>query len=106
MLRQDLWKYVAYPGFEPQLFNFEKDRDELKDLASTSPDVVKKMDKKLRSVLDYEAVDKKAKDYDKESFLAWRQEIGGEYQKTMSKLYHGRWGADEDDQIESWLNAN
>lgn len=32
MLRDERWKYVAYRGFRPQLFDLENDPDELNDL--------------------------------------------------------------------------
>lgn len=33
MLRQEHWKLIQYPGFKPQLFNLEKDPDEVNTLA-------------------------------------------------------------------------
>ena len=36
MLREGRWKYIAYPGFAPQLFDMEADPFEAKDLGLTA----------------------------------------------------------------------
>lgn len=76
MLRQGDWKYIAYAGYEPQLFNLKDDPDEMTNLVASNPDKVREMDAKLREVVDYEAVDKKVKAYDRERFEGWVGEIG------------------------------
>ena len=56
MLRRGDWKYVAYVGYEPQLFDLKGDPEEVRDLAKDSSDVVKEMDSLLRKIVDIEAV--------------------------------------------------
>lgn len=103
MLRRGDWKYIAYAGFEPQLFNLREDPGEMRNLAASRPEVRKEMDARLRGILDYEAVDAHVKDYDRESFRRWRQEAGEEtYRRTMTKLFRG-WGEAQFEQIEEWL---
>ena len=53
MLRKDRWKYVAYAGYAPQLFDIESDPGELVDLSATYPDVVRRLDADLRAIVDY-----------------------------------------------------
>ena len=55
MLRQGDLKYVAYPGYAPQLFNLADDPDEIHDLAQTSPTWPPRWTPKLRTVVDYTA---------------------------------------------------
>jgi choline-sulfatase len=61
MLRQERWKYHHYVGFAPELFDLEADPEEARDLASAHPQVVADFERKLRALLDPEAVDRKAK---------------------------------------------
>ena len=63
MLRHGDYKYIYYVGYQPQLFNLQKDPHELDDLI-TDPayrETAKEMDKRLRSVGDPEDIDAKAK---------------------------------------------
>ncbi|MCD6365860.1 MAG: sulfatase-like hydrolase/transferase, partial [Planctomycetes bacterium] len=91
MLRRGKWKYMAFAGYEPMLFDLAEDPDELNNLAPTKPDVVKDMDERLRAIVDYEAVDAKVKQYDKRSFRQWRQETmaAGTYRDDMTRIYSG-----------------
>lgn len=106
MLRRGPWKYIAYAGYDPQLFNLKTDPDELTDLAGTRRDVVRDMDAKLRQLVDYEAVDAKAKAYDKASFRKWRAGLTPEeYQSTMARIYKfGPWNPEHERQLDKWLN--
>ena len=54
MLRKGRWKYLAYAGYRPQLFDMESDPEELSDVSRERPDVAKRLDADLRSVVDYE----------------------------------------------------
>ncbi len=103
MLRQDAWKYVAYVGYPPQLFNLVEDPDEVEDLAPARPDVVAAMDAALREIVDYEAVDARVKAYDRRSFRAWCQarRAEGTYGDLMAKVYSG-WDHLSEDEIEPW----
>jgi len=115
MLRRGDWKYIAYVGYEPQLFNLKDDPDEIRNLAQTRPDVARDMDRLLRSVVDIEAVDAKVKAYDRRSFRAWREEQrkAGTYRLTMAKIFSGwdgladgegrPWTDEEERRIEAWL---
>ena len=62
MIREGSWKYVAYPGYEPQLFNLDTDPDELND-RSADPDcaqVRSGCETKLRALIDPEEVNANA----------------------------------------------
>ena len=91
MLRKDNYKYIAYPGYEPMLFDLDNDRWELHNLASELPDKVKELDDELRKIVDYESVDKYVKDYDRDSFRVWRSEHQrfGTYTEDIAKIYSG-----------------
>jgi arylsulfatase K len=118
MLRRDQWKYVAYVGYPPQLFNLAEDPDELDDLAAARPDVVAAMDASLREIVDYEAVDARVKAYDKQSFRTWRaaRRSEGTYEDLMARVYSGwddlsedeiqPWRATDEALIDAWLNRS
>jgi len=63
MLRFDRWKYCHYVAYVPQLFDLTSDPEETTDLAGDSRyrDVLLEGERRLRSVLDPEAVDARAK---------------------------------------------
>ena len=118
MLRCNDWKYIVYVGHKPHLFDLEEDPWEIHDLASIRPGVVREMDDMLRQIVDYEAVDAKAKDYDKEAFRQWRQDQieSGTYRDAMTRIYSGwdnlciedliPWTQREESLIQSWLEAD
>ena len=117
MLRHGKWKYVAYPGFPAQLFDLASDPDEVRNLAESRPAVVARMDRRLRAVVDYEAVDAKVKAYDRAAFSAWRDERrkAGDYKQLMARIFSGwdeypgfkvrPWRAADEKQVEAWLKA-
>jgi arylsulfatase K len=117
MLRRGSWKYIAYVGYEPMLFDLAHDPDEVRNLAALRPEVVREMDAQLRRIVDYPAVDAKVKAYDRESFRRWRNEAKatGEYEQTMARLYSGwdkvkanslrPWTAEDEAHIEKWLSG-
>ena len=119
MIRQDQWKYVAYPGYEPQLFDIIADPDEIKNLAKEHPEIVKKLDTQLRKVCDYEKVHQEWQNYCKESFKKWRKDVkenpvrlfeyGAKnprafYDDIMSNTYKG-WTDEHAKQLEEWLES-
>jgi len=57
MLRWKNWKYIAYPGYPPQLFDLASDPIEEHDLGGDPghADTVAACDAKLREIVDYEA---------------------------------------------------
>jgi len=107
MIRRGNWKYIAYVGYEPQLFNLKDDPDEIRNLAKARPKVVKEMDALLRKIVPYEAVDAKVKAYDRQSFRRWREEMKarGEYEKNMAQLFSG-WDNLRDDEITPWTEKD
>ncbi len=107
MLRRGDWKYVAYAGYPPQLFNLKDDPNETGNLAEARPDVVQQMDRLLRSVVDYEAVDAKVKAYDRRSFRQWREQMKakGLYEKTMARIFSG-WDNLPADAITPWTEKD
>jgi len=83
MIRKGKWKYVHYvEGYPSQLFNLEEDPNELSDLG-TNPDCSNQlvvMEQELRTHLDPEKVDQKAKDKQAE-----RLELGGGMEAVLAK---------------------
>ncbi len=82
---------MVYPGYQPHLFDLNEDPDELNNLSEIMPDIVKTLDIRLREIVDYEKVDKKVKDYDKECFCKWRNEHikTGDYRELMGRIFSG-----------------
>jgi arylsulfatase K len=103
MLRRGDWKYIVYVGYDPQLFHLRDDPDEVRDLAQARPDVVSDMDRRLRQIVDCEAVDAKVKAYDRRSFRQWRaeQQAAGTYEQMMARVYSG-WDDLADDAVQPW----
>jgi arylsulfatase K len=117
MLRQGPWKYVAYAGYEPQLFNLEQDPDECDNLVTDKVDVARAMDEHLRRIVDYSMVDAQVKAYDKRCFRRWRleQKSAGTYEESMAEIYSGYdnvgagqvqpWTEGDEAQIVAWLSS-
>ena len=61
MLRWRNWKYIAYPGYPPQLFDLDTDPIEATDLAGdkTHAETVRLCAAKLHEIVDVEAVNKR-----------------------------------------------
>lgn len=105
MLRRGQWKYITYGGYEPRLFDLANDPDEMNDLAKQRPDVVRAMDAKMREICDYEAVDAKAKAYDRRAFVEWRAGLDDKaYEKAMKGMYKG-WTDEDQKAINAWLEG-
>ena len=115
MLRRDRWKHVSYVGYEPQLYDLAADPWELHDVAKERPDVVAEMEGILAANFDREAIDARAKAYDRANFTAWREKTlaDGTYRDTMARIYSGfdrqciedirPWTDEDEAQIEAWL---
>jgi arylsulfatase A-like enzyme len=115
MIRQGVWKYIKFVGFQSQLFNLEDDPWEIKNLVATKPDVVEHMERLLADIVDCAAVDAAAKAYDKASFIRWRgeQKEAGTYEAMMSTVYSGfdalrlddmlAWREQDEQLIRKWL---
>ena len=103
MIRRGPYKYTAYAGYESQLFNVEDDPDEIDNLVGKDVALAAEMDRALRDLVDYEAVDAKVKQYDRDSYRAWRAGIGEEpYEQAMSEILPG-WSDRERKMSETWL---
>jgi len=117
MLRRGQWKYIEYVGYDPLLFDLDADPDELADQTRARPDVADQMNRALREIVDYQAVDAKAKQYDKGAFTQWRDEQReeGSYIQNMSCIFSGwddlgeadisQWTGRHEDVINQWLTA-
>lgn len=94
MLRENDWKYIAYADgvlVPPQLFDLLKDPEELNNVAAQFPEIVRSMEKKLRSILDYKEVSAAVHQYNKQSFASWKKSVGSNYTNVISNL---RWYLD------------
>ncbi|XP_063050460.1 arylsulfatase K [Engraulis encrasicolus] len=110
MLRQGRWKYIAYAdgtSIPPQLFDLSKDKDELRNLAPSSSELVRGLDLQLRSVVDYPSVSKEVHLYNKQEFLWWRLGLGANYSQVIGNLrWHLDWQKDplsNEKAIDDWL---
>ncbi|KAM8960802.1 arylsulfatase K [Pelodytes ibericus] len=94
MLRINSWKYIAYSdgvSVPPQLFDLSTDPDELRNIAGQFPDITLSIDKKLRSIIDYEKVSDSVHKYNKEQFANWKSTLGQNYTNVIANL---RWHLD------------
>jgi len=106
MLRHGRWKYVAYGGYEPQLFDVEADPAELENLTAERPAVVERMDALLREFCDYPSVDRRAKADDRESLRAYR--FGADEEEYLALLHECFEGVTEEHErrVEEWLSGD
>jgi arylsulfatase K len=107
MLRQAHWKYMAFPGRPPLLFDLDQDPDEVRDLASMRPDITARLDRRLREIVDYEAVDRRVKDYDRASFRQWRADhlAAGDYREIMARIFSG-WDRLTESDLQPWTDTD
>jgi len=120
MLRRGDWKYVAYPGYPPQLFNLRDDPDEVRNMAAARPEIAEAMDRQLRSIVDYEEVHRRWVRYCKAAFRRWRdglerhpihlREYGADipdagYEQIMANTYLG-WSDTWARRIDEWLRKD
>jgi arylsulfatase K len=105
MLRRGDWKYVAYDGYDSQLFDLQNDPYEMINLVAAQPQRAEQMDADLRDLVDYPEVADRVRDYNKASFIAWREQMPPEeYEAYMSDFFAG-WGPALKGDIEAWLNG-
>jgi len=111
MIRQGPWKYIAYGqygpscylDYQPQLFNIEKDPDELIEMSKHHADVAGMLDALLRTVVDYPAVDREIKMEEKMLFNRFFANLTEDKLRTQfNKKYNG---FDDNDmaKIQTWL---
>ena len=106
MIREGSWKYVAYAGMPPQLFNLEDDPWEINNLADECEAKAQEMDNLLRSIVDYDEVNRRVEQYNKAAFKEWRRKHKevGDYEKLMAKIFSG-WGV-PDEKIMPWTEKD
>jgi arylsulfatase K len=103
MLRRGEYKYIAYAGYEPQLFHLSEDPEEMHNLVAERPAVAAEMAAGLRAIVDYDAVARDVLAYNREAFRAWRDgQDPAAYQEAMARFYKG-WGPAEERIVEEWL---
>jgi arylsulfatase K len=119
MWRRGPWKYIAYPGYPPQLFHLEDDPDEVVDLAATRPDMVEVLDRELREVCDYREAHGRCQAYNRASFGPWREAVKADgipmreygmdlacatYEQAMGNIYVG-FGPQQEERLDAWLKV-
>jgi arylsulfatase K len=118
MLRKGRYKYVAYVGYAPQLFDLEEDPGELVDLTQARPDVAQQLEAELRQTVDYERTHADWLAYCKSAFGQWRRQAqrglyvdasyalrdapSSDYWAIMDNAFTGYNQGDER-QVERWL---
>ncbi len=117
MLRRGQWKYIEHVGYEPRLYDLDADPWEVDDVASDNHELVAEIADLMDANFDCEAIDARAKAYDRKSFTNWREKVlaDGTYRDTMAHIYSGfdrqcieeimPWTDEEEGQIEAWLEA-
>ena len=118
LLRKDKWTYIVYAGYPPQLFDMEDDPRELVDLSKERPDVVRRLDKDLRAIVDYEQTHRDWTAYSKEEFRQFRRQAqrglyldgsyslkdnpSSDYWKIMDNAFTG-YNQDDEKIVNQWL---
>ena len=120
MLRKGEWKYIAYPGYEPQLFNLDEDPEEIRNVASECPEVAAGLDAELCRIVDYQEADARCQAYNRTSFRAWREIVRSDgvrmkeygmdcecasYEQAMGNIYPG-FNEDHDRMLDEWLERD
>ncbi|CAM9979691.1 unnamed protein product [Lampetra planeri] len=114
MLRVSRWKLVAYgegpsssSATRPQLFDLVADPEELRDLSASRPHLTSRLEAALRSLIDYPAVTRAARRYDRDAFLEWRAAAGPRYREAIAGLrWYRDWAEDPRgnlEAIDAWL---
>ncbi|XP_061405913.1 uncharacterized protein LOC133341375 [Lethenteron reissneri] len=113
MLRVSRWKLVAYgegpssSATRPQLFDLVADPEELLDLSASRPHLTSRLEAALRSLIDYPAVTRTARRYDRDAFLEWRAAAGPRYREAIAGLrWYRDWAEDPRgnlEAIDAWL---
>ena len=114
MIRKGRWKYIAYAGFPPQLFNLEKDPWEINNLAEECKAKAQEMEALLRGILNYEEVNRRVEEYNKAAFREWRRKHkeARDYEELMARIFSGwditdeeivPWTEEDEKVIKEWL---
>jgi choline-sulfatase len=71
VVREKNMKLIYHVGMPAQLFDLARDPDETRDLAATSPQIVQRLEGRLRAICDPEAIDARAKADQRAAADAW-----------------------------------
>jgi len=113
MIRSGPWKYIAYGqyglswyrSYKPQLFNLDLDPFERHDVSLVNADIVKALDQLLRSVVDYDSVDREVKEEERMLYDRY-------FKSLPAKQLHNKWantyhGFDDEDmaKVQQWYES-
>jgi len=108
MVRQGDYKLITFgkikygSDYPAQLFNLVADPWELHDIASANPDIVKKLDALLRTEVDIETVDERAKATTRQWFMDLVWEGSDHCQETFQGIYKDALNSTDAKTISSW----
>ncbi len=102
MIKKGEWKYVCYPGYEPQLFNLSDDPWEVKNRATEHPDVVEQMHKLLCNQVKPEEITAQVTEYNKESLRKRRDEKGEEWASHVLDFCDD-WNENDLAKLDEWI---
>jgi len=113
MIRKGPWKYIAYGQYgpswykmyKPQLFNLDQDPSELQEVSSTNTATAKMLDDLLRSVVDYDSVDREVKMEERMLYDRYYKSMSNtDLQNNWEKAYKGFSDSDMM-KVHQWYNA-
>ncbi|MFW5923801.1 MAG: sulfatase, partial [Planctomycetota bacterium] len=119
MLRKGRWKYTAYAGYPPQLFDLDSDPEELNDLCGERPEVADRLHEELEEIVDIEETHTTLMDYNKNAFRQFRRQAkkglyvddsyglrdnpSSDYMTIMDNAFSGYDETDEE-RVKKWLD--
>jgi len=113
MIRKGAWKYVAYgqygpswyKAYRPQLFNLEQDPFELHDMSHENNNTARMLDSLLRSVVDYDAVDREVKTEERMLYDRYYKVLPEhQLQSELEAAYKG-FDAGDSAKLQQWYQA-
>eukprot|EP00928_Gymnodinium_smaydae_P042720 TRINITY_DN28727_c0_g3_i1.p1 TRINITY_DN28727_c0_g3~~TRINITY_DN28727_c0_g3_i1.p1 ORF type:complete len:595 (+),score=47.68 TRINITY_DN28727_c0_g3_i1:59-1843(+) len=113
MIRQGPWKYIAYgqygpswyKKYDPQLFNVEEDPSEGTNLWSKSSSIAKHLDSLLRSVVNYEAVDREVKMEEKMLYDRYYKHMSQHALQRRWEIAYKGFDAADMEKVQQWYEA-
>ena len=103
MLREGLWKLIEFVGMDPLLFHLGEDPDEIDDRSRRDAAVCERLRKRLRQLVDPDAIDQEAKVHDRRCLRTWRDLIGeAAYRDTMRQFFPTI-GDEDFRELDRWL---
>ncbi|XP_048838992.1 arylsulfatase K [Brienomyrus brachyistius] len=113
MLRTGKWKYITYAdgsGVPPQLFDLSTDKEELYNVVAHFPALCQRLDRLLRSIVDYPAISQAVHHYNKKQFSDWKSSLGDRYSSIIANLrWHVDWQHNPkyfEAAIDEWLSGS